>query len=287
MATLISIISLTGCAGIPREASTSPATLRYTTPVYKDLVSLPPPKGKIIVAVYNFRDQTGQYKPLPNVTSFSTAVTQGATSMMIQALNDSGWFIPVEREGFSNLLNERKIIRAAIGDKEKPSLPPLMYARILLEGGIIAYETNLVTGGFGARYFGLGGSTEYRIDQVTLYLRAVDAETGRILKSVSTTKSILSVGVGFGLYRFVRFKRLLEVETGLTTNEPPQMCVLEAIEKAVLSLIIEGILDNIWALKDPDDIKSPVIQNYLKEKKERMVQFDKEGNLVYVDETEN
>lgn len=282
MAVLILVIFLTGCAGTIASTLTAPATLGYTTAIHKDLISLPPPQGKIVVSVYNFRDQTGQYKPLPNVTSFSTAVTQGATSMLIEALNDSNWFIPIEREGLPNLLTERKIVRAAVENKEeKPSLPPLMYAQVILEGGIVAYDTNTVTGGFGAKYFGVGGSVDYRVDQVTLYLRAVDVRTGRILKSVSTTKTILSRGIDLGLFRYIRLKRLLEIETGLTTNEPPQMCVLEAIEKAVFSLIIDGIQENLWALKNPEDIKSQIIQEYLKEKRERTVHFDKEGNLVY------
>jgi len=91
--------------------------------------------------------------------------------------------------------------------------------------------------------------------------------------------------VDFGIFRFVRLARLLEVEAGLTTNEPPQMCVLEAVEKAVYDLIAEGILDKIWNLKNPEDIKSSSIQNYLKEKEEvKNVVFDKEGNLVAVKE---
>jgi curli production assembly/transport component CsgG len=59
----------------------------------------------------------------------------------------------------------------------------------------------------------------------------VDVASGEILQSVNTTKSILSQGVDFGIFRYVEVKELLEVETGYTTNEPPQLCVLEAIER--------------------------------------------------------
>ena len=276
-------VFLTGCASTMASIKTVPATLGYVTAVHKDLVSLPPPKNKMVVAVYSFRDQTGQYKPQPNVTSFSTAVTQGATSMLIQALIDSGWFIPVEREGLPDLLTERKISRAAAmaNQEDKSPLPSLIHAPLILEGGIVAYETNLVTGGFGAKYFGVGGSVETRRDQVTLYLRAVDVNDGRVLKSLSTTKSILSREIDLGIFRFIRLNHLLEVETGLSTNEPPQMCVLEAIEKAVYGMVVEGIVDHLWALKNPADIRSsPAILQYLKDKKGEMVQFDKDGNLV-------
>jgi len=264
-------------AGLQKPVTTKPqdessqASLAYTTAVHKDLVSLPPPKEKIVGAVYQFSDQTGQYKYSANVATYSRAVTQGATSMLIKALEDSGWFIPIEREGLHHLLKEREIIDTTRKNYKSsqgqslPPLPPLLYAGIILEGGIISYDSNIVTGGFGAKYFGLGGDVEYRKDQVGIYLRAVSVQSGKILKSVSTTKTILSKEVHLGIFRFVSLKRLLEAETGLTTNEPPQMCVLEVIEKAVLRLIIEGIADGIWDLKNPEDIKSLVIQKYLEE----------------------
>ncbi|MBZ9577843.1 curlin [Patescibacteria group bacterium] len=295
-AMLMALVLLSGCATTMASMYTERATMAFTTAIHQDLISLPPPEEKIVVAVYKFRDQSGQYKPHPAAVSFSTAVTQGATSMLNKALEDSGWFIPIEREGLPNLLNERKIIRSTMMQYQAqnsegenlPPLPPLLYAGVLLEGGIIAYETNLVTGGFGLRYFGLGGSTEARKDQVTIYLRAVAVKNGKILKSVSTTKSILSREVNFGVYRFVRVKRLLEAETGLSTNEPPSMCVLEAIEKAVYDLVVEGIQDGLWNLRNPEDINSPLIQKYLKEKEatEKIVTFDEEGNLVAVKDVE-
>ena len=285
---LLAIIFLTGCASSMRSIVSTKARAGYITAIHSDLISLPLPERKIVVAVYKFRDQTGQYKHNPQATSFSTAVTQGSTSMLIKALEDSKWFIPIEREGLPNLLTERKIVRSTReqykNGKISP-LPPLMYASIILEGGIVAYESNIATGGFGARFFGIGGSAESRQDQVTIYLRATAVKNGRILRTVSTTKTILSRGVDFGVYRFVRLKRLLEIETGLATNEPPQMCVMEAIEKAVFDLIVEGILNNDWNLKNPENINSPVIQSYLKEKEgideEKMV-FDKNGNLKSV-----
>lgn len=267
-------VLLSGCAPSLVPIETTKASLGYVTSVHDDLISLPPPKEKIYAAVYKFRDQTGQYKTTASGLTWSTAVTQGATSMLLKALEDSGWFTVLEREGLSNLLNERKIIRStrenyrALGQEELPPLPPLLYAGITLEGGIISYETNTVTGGLGAKYFGIGASTQYRKDEVTIYLRAVSTQNGRVLKTVYTTKSILSMAVDANLYRFVRFKRLMEAETGYSFNEPTQMCVLEAIEKAVLSLVVEGILDRLWALEKPEDIKSPVIVRYLKEKDE-------------------
>ncbi|TSC95706.1 MAG: Uncharacterized protein Athens101426_635 [Parcubacteria group bacterium Athens1014_26] len=268
-------IFLNGCMTVPFMRSR--ATIGYTTAIHKELITLPSPKEKIVAAVYSFRDQTGQYKANAQAASFSTAVTQGATSMLIKALEDSNWFVSIEREGLSNLLNERKIIRSTqesintakkSSKEDQLSLPPLLYASVIIEGGIIAYDTNLVTGGFGAKYFGLSGSAQTRRDQVTIYLRVVSVKSGRILKSVSTTKSILSRMVDFGVFRFVRVKRLLEVETGFSTNEPVEMCVLEAVERGVRDLVIEGIVDKIWELENPADFNSSQISEYLKEKEE-------------------
>ncbi|MFB3787731.1 MAG: CsgG/HfaB family protein [bacterium] len=264
------IMALTSCAAVKSTVRATPAAVGpgYVTAVHRDLISLPPPELPVVVAVYKFKDQTGQYKTNPNATSFSTAVTQGGTSMLIKALEESGWFIPIEREGLPNLLNERKIIRSTrLQAGDQTELPPLLFGGVILEGGIISYETNILTGGIGARYFGLGGSVESRQDKVTIYLRAVSTQNGQVLKSVSTTKSILSREVDVGVYRFVSVQRLLEVEAGFSTNEPPQMCVLEAIEKAVIGLVAEGIRDGLWKLKNPEDANAPALQRYWQEKK--------------------
>lgn len=245
-------------------ATSRPAELTPAAASHRELVSLPEPKGKIVVSVYGFRDQTGQYKPAPD-SSFSTAVTQGAGAMVVKALMDSQWFIPVEREGLQNLLTERRIVRALESAKNAQSnaLTGLLPASVLLEGGIIAYENNVRTGGAGAKYMGIGASEQYRTDQVTVNLRAVDIRTGRILANVSTTKSVYSYKVSADVFRFVSFKELLEVEVGYTRNEPAQLCVLNAIEAAVIHLIVEGIRENHWALKYPEDVNSPVILKYL------------------------
>ena len=58
------------------------------------LESLPEAQVPLEVAVYNFSDQTGQFKPVENGSTFSTAVSQGSTTILIKALEDSGWFRP-------------------------------------------------------------------------------------------------------------------------------------------------------------------------------------------------
>lgn len=265
----------------------APARIGEFSDVHKkELSKLPLPAEKVFAAVYNFRDQTGQYKLMENSASWSTVVTQGATSVLMQSLEESGWFTTIEREGLSNLLNERRIIRQTQEQFQgSGSLPPLLYAGVIIEGGIIAYESNIRTGGAGARYFGTGGSGEYREDQVTIYLRAVSTSNGRILKTVHASKTILSQKLDMGVFRFVSLKKLLEAETGYTYNEPSFVAVQEAIDKAVTALIIEGIDEKLWGLKNADDINSNIIQEYYKEK-ELAYQTDYLGN-VYIEKDKN
>ncbi|HKI78841.1 MAG TPA: CsgG/HfaB family protein, partial [Ignavibacteriaceae bacterium] len=205
---LILLQVFNGCASL-EPFRTSNATLGERTEMDNSLGTLPPPKDPVIVAVYTFRDQTGQYKISTTGTSFSTAVTQGATSILMKSLEDSGWFIPIEREGLSDLLNERKIIRSSrenylgADGKKLPDLPPLLYAGVIFEGGIISYDSNVLTGGEGVKYLGLSASGQYHQDRVSIYLRAVSTQNGRVLKTVYSSKTVLSQQIDVGLYKFV------------------------------------------------------------------------------------
>ncbi|ACA84939.1 CsgG/HfaB family protein [Shewanella woodyi] len=244
---LVVIGLLSGCGLLPKpELNVSQAELNPVSETMLALQAKKGPKYPIPVAVYSFRDQTGQYKPQQNVSSFSTAVTQGATSMLIQTLLDSRWFTPVEREGLQNLLTERKITKKQPKSKDS-EVPQLTNARLLLEGGIISYETNVSTGGIGMEYYGIGASELYREDQVTIYLRAVDVHSGKVMMSVSTTKRVFSQELRAGLFRFTSLNRLAEAEMGFTTNEPVQFCVLQAIELAVAEMVDKGIALGYWS----------------------------------------
>lgn len=270
----------------PASEPDSSAQLSPVTQFTRDLVALPPTKGKVPAAVYGFRDQTGQYKSAPD-SSFSTAVTQGATSMLIKAMRDSGWFIPVERENLQNLLTERKIVRALEmpQGKDVPAvqIPQLIPAAIIIEGGVISYESNVRTGGIGARFLGIGLSSQYRIDQVTVNLRSVDIRGGQILQSISTTKTIYSYQIQPTVFKFVNFKDLVEFEAGVTRNEPAQMCVREAIEAALAHLIVQGVKDGNWQLKEASDINAPIMQKYLKEATEAISPADQARFLIKKD----
>ncbi|MEM6677121.1 MAG: CsgG/HfaB family protein [Pseudomonadota bacterium] len=252
-------VSLAGCVGAPppsfyREPEIVPITATQTA-----LKDLPAPEAKIPVAVYDFPDQTGQFKPQENVQTLSRAVSQGGAALLIKALRDAGggtWFTTLERNGLDDLLKERQIIADMrlryLGERQvnPQALPPLLFAGILMQGGIVGFDTNTLTGGVGARFLGIGGDTEYRQNTVTVSLRAVSVKTGEVLANVTTSKTLASVALSAGAFKFIDFDELLEVEAGITNNEPGVMALRRVIEKAVYAMVIEGAESGLWAFAD-------------------------------------
>tara|TARA_R100000935_G_scaffold1413_1_gene4392 strand:- start:80 stop:664 length:585 start_codon:yes stop_codon:yes gene_type:complete len=187
---------------------------------------------------------------------FSTAVTQGADLYLIEALMQAGngnWFTVIERSGLANLTRERQLIvntRESYDGEGANKLQPLLYSGLIMEGGIISYDTNFMTGGIGARYLGIGINNRYKRDRVTVSLRAVLVQTGQILLNVSTSKTIFSSGAGSDVFKFYESgTELVEIESGLTENETTGYAVKIAIETAVYALIMQGIELNMWDFK--------------------------------------
>lgn len=261
--------SVTGSGrdAIPETTSLAHFPARTQTQVL--LQELPPPQRPVAVAVYGFTDQTGQFRDVETGQTLSRAVSQGGGSILAKALQDAGnrqWFTIVERESLRNLLNERQIIREMreryLGEKEinAQALPAMLFAGVLLEGGIVGYDTNTVTGGAGASFLGIGGRSEYRQDTVTVYLRAVSVRTGEVLTTVTASKTIASKAIGASAFKFVAFKELLEAEAGFTTNEPDHLALQQAIEKAVHALVLEGADLKLWSFADAEAGQSLVEQ---------------------------
>ena len=229
-------------------------------PSYIELLNLPPAESKPVVAVYSFIDKTGQRKESPNIALFSTAVTQGGVEMLIDALKTAGggtWFRVVERQGIDHLVRERQIIRSARDEAAKKlgvdseGVGPLLFAGIIIEGGVIGYDTNVKTGGRGARYLGIGRTKQYREDVVTVSLRAVSVLSGEVLLNVQTTKTILSYGSSGDIFRFIeQGTQLVEYEDGVGNNESVTYAVRTAIEAAVLELVYQGDERGFWTIKE-------------------------------------
>ncbi len=260
-AAILASAALSGCAYVPKPAVMSKQAVYPTkTATESMLEQLPPPEHPIAVAVYGFTDQTGQFKPLAATQTLSRAVSQGGSAMLVRSLEGAGnrsWFTIVEREQLKDLLNERQIIREMrsqyLGEKtvNPQALPPLLFAGVILEGGVIGYDTNTVTGGIGASELGIGGDAKYQQDTVTVSLRAVSVKTGEVLTTVTSSKTISSYAVDVNVFKYVGITSLLQTENGFTTNEPGLVALQQAIDKAVYGLIMEGVDLKLWNFADP------------------------------------
>lgn len=242
------------------------------SPIPERMAEVAPIEGdKITIAVYSFGDKTGQRKPADHIAHLSSAVTQGAEVWVIKALQDVGngtWFEVVERVGMDHVIKERQLIRQTreIYEKDREGGPtplkPMTFAGLILEGGVVGYDANTAVGGSGARYLGIGAQTEYRIDTVTVVMRLVSVSTGQVLMSIATEKSIASVRSGADIFKFLDLgTKLVEAETGFSTNEPVNYAVRAAIEQGVIELVREGERRNLWASKGREGINEKSNEN--------------------------
>ena len=249
-----SIDAILNKAGKPASIQIAPEQMRMN--------SVPKLDGpKITIAVYNFLDKTGQRKPADKIANLSSAVTQGAEVWVINALEEVGggtWFTVVERVGLDNLIKERQLIRNTrdVYEKDLPKGPtllkPMVFAGLILEGGIVGYDSNVAVGGLGARYLGIGMQDEYRMDTVTVVMRVVSVSTGKVLMSVATEKSIASYRSGADVFKFLDLgTKLVESEIGWSVNEPVNYAVRAAIEAGIIELIYEGERKSFWKFKKP------------------------------------
>ena len=243
------------------------------TPTTKMLLEYPLLDQPIMtIAVYSFPDRTGQRKPNANFSNLSTAVTQGSEVWLIQALknvSDGKWFKVVERAGLDNLVKERQLIKNTReqydGEKNNMNiLKPIVFAGLIIEGGVVGYDTNFASGGEGARYFGIGVHEEYRMDQVTISIRLISVQTGEILVSLSSSKTIASYKSGIDVFKFLDMgTKALEIEQGAAVNEPVNYATRTAIEFGVLEMIKEGERKGLWKTKktNKEESKEKINEN--------------------------
>ena len=219
----------------------------------EELANLLPAENRPVIAVYanSFQDLTGQRKSNSSFAMFSTAVTQAPEALLIRALKhaaDGKFFRVVERVGLDNLTKERQLIRSTRENFEEDiKLQPLLFAGLIIQGGVLSYDTNIETGGLGARYLGIGNSTQYREDVVTISLRLVSVSTGEVLMETTVSKNILSTSVSQDVFRFIEMgTELVEIEGGIAENESGSIALQKAIEAGVLNLIKIGINRGYW-----------------------------------------
>ena len=272
MKNLFSLLLLVILAGCASHAGISgyKAPVNSPAPLQQQFEKVPQLNGpKITIAVYNFNDKTGQRKPSENFSQLSSAVTQGAEVWVIQALQEIGngtWFQVVERIGLDNLVKERQLIRSTreqYEDEKDKKLKPLLFAGLILEGAVVGYDSNVVTGGTGARYLGIGAKTQYRVDTVTVSMRIVSVSTGEVLLSVATQKDIASYSTGADVFKFLDLgTKLIEIESGTAVNEPVNYAVRSAIEQAVCEIVEQGADKGLW------EYQAVVVEPYINSREE-------------------
>ena len=238
---------------------------------YKDLSSVKAPEGDpVIIAVYDFLDMTGQKKPGGNFASMSSAVTQGSYQLLIKSLQDAGdgkWFRVVERSSLASLLQERKLIRTtrqlANGENADP-LPALLFAGAYITGGIVGYDSDIKSGGIGARVLGIQANKQYREDIVTIILRLVNVQTGEVVITTTVEKTIVSTSTGSDVFKYFDADTMLvEIEAGYAKNEPVTFAVRKAIEKGVVDLIHLGAQKELWKFSVDEVVEVPQIKDYV------------------------
>ena len=256
IALTLGLLLLSNCAMLQKAGMESKPEVTEMK-MQKEFDTVPAPaQKKITVAVYSFQDKTGQRRNTPNIASFSTAVTQGAEPFLIKALQDVGkgqWFDVVERVNVDNLIKERTIIkqmRDAYEGNNSKAVPPLQFAGIIVEGGIIGYDSGMESGGAAYKWLGIGPQSQYSKDIVTVSLRAISVSSGRVLTTITVSKTIYSTADSIAILKAFRGgTAFFEAETGLTINEPTTLAVKATVEAAVVELINEGERKGIWSFK--------------------------------------
>ena len=281
---LLLSIFISGCS----STMANKGYLKTQSVAFKELETITQPEGDpIVIAVYDFNDMSGQKKPGGNYASMSSAVTQGSYQILIKALQDAGqgkWFRVVERHSLASLLQERKLIRTTrqISDGEEAvALPALLFAGAYVTGGIVGYDSDVMSGGAGARVLGLQAHKEYRQDILSIMLRLINVQTGEVIISTTIEKTIYSTSTGADVFKYFDADTMLvEIEVGYSRNEPITFAVRKAIEAGVVSLIKQGADLELWKFgKTAEEMSLEAEQKMTQEldkKKEQVKKLDDE-----------
>ena len=206
------------------------------TTVTQLLAALPEPENKAKIAIYSIVDKTGQIKDIG-----SSVVTQGATDMMITALQRSRQFIILDRVNFVDLMNEQNLkTKGRLRQGEGPHISNMTGADYILAGAITEYQVDKETGGLGLKIAGVGGSNKYATASTAIDLRLTDTTTGEVVWAASLKKEIKGKRVGLQTFAFIG-NNVVEFETGKGKQEVINLVVRTLLEEAVFKLYQSGV----------------------------------------------
>ena len=221
---------LAGCqlAGLERPLADHPSVVSKTRTI-GHLEALAPPPHPVNIAVYSFPDQTGAHRPNDRYADYSRAVTQGADSIVVNALKRAGqgrWFNVVERSNLDHLLRERKLISdtyRALGENPLQRIAPLQLADFIVQGAITSFDSTVASGGIGASYLGIGADVNHRKDLVTVALRLTRVSNGDVLKSITASKTIYSIEMDGSIFKVISVDDVFRAVAAFTKTEVTQI----------------------------------------------------------------
>ncbi len=209
------------------------------------LKSLPHPRQKIPVAIYDLNDRTGQYLEMDDYSSHSTAISQGATDMLINALLNSEQYIIADRSILNQFMTEQDLKRKKqIGfNSQKPfQLNQLRESKYIITGSITEYGI-MDTGGTKLKVDGKGFNTEGVIAYAALDLRIVNSFTNEVEYTIALKDGIKGEKKGLDVFSFLGDDYMVDLETGTGWQEPINLVVRRLIEAAVYDMSVNFFAD--------------------------------------------
>ncbi len=187
------------------------------------------------LAVYEITDNTGQMKDMG-----SSVVTQGATDMLITALQRSRQFQVLDRAGFNDFMNEQNLqSENRLSTGEGPMVGEMIGADYIIDGSITEYQVDRKTGGIGLSIGGLGGSKEYALATTAIDLRLVETTSGEVVWAESFKGEIEGERVGVETFSFMG-DNIVEFETGRGEQEVINLVIRTLLEEAVFEMVETG-----------------------------------------------
>ena len=200
-------LSLAACYG-----STATVVDTGKAPTVQQVQSAPAegPQKRIAVSAFEYRAGKG-----------SSAIGEGMSDMLTNALFNTGKFIVLERERLNEVMEEQDL--AASGRFKKETAAPkgeLEGAELLIRGSVIQFEPKCK----GGSAILVSGNEAC----MTINLRIVDAKTGRVVNAttVEGTSGSNRVGILFNA-------GALPVGLGTYSNTPMETAIRNCIEAAV------------------------------------------------------
>lgn len=215
-------------------------------------------KGLPRFAVGEIADKTGQM----NFDDSGTALSQGASEMVMSALYKTGKVALVERLDLRIPLAEVKLAEQDRLDRSIDGYGALPASDFIVVGAITELNYNILTGGAGLYVQGIGGGKRMVLINVALDLRVIDSKNFAVRYVTSLQKQVYGVEVQANIFRFFG-DTLLELEAGKVQNEPLQLALRSISEMSVYQIMTEFL--GLPATEDCGLVTSDHMASYLKQ----------------------